>query len=71
MRFRPFAFLLLSLTMFPVLAVSQTDEIQVYDGELAPPGILNRKRVAPQIGRFVICCQVHLFESGSISTHQG
>ena len=41
MRFRPFAFLLLSLTMFPVLAVSQTDEIQVYDGEIAPPGILN------------------------------
>ncbi len=41
MRFRPFAFLLLSLTMFPVLAVSQTDEIQVYDGEIAPSGILN------------------------------
>ncbi len=41
MKFRPFALLLLCLTMFPVLAVSQTDEIQVYDGEIAPPGILN------------------------------
>ncbi len=37
------ASLLLSLCLFaaPALMVAQTDEIQVYDGEIAPPGIFN------------------------------
>src|ERR1700748_727736 len=29
------------LIAMPALAVAQTDEIQVYDGEIAPPGIFN------------------------------
>lgn len=29
------------LIAMPVLALAQTDEIQVYDGEIAPPGIFN------------------------------
>ena len=29
------------LISMPVLAVAQTDEIQVYDAEIAPPGIFN------------------------------
>lgn len=36
------AFLALTcLISVPVLAVAQTDEIQVYDGEIVPPGIFN------------------------------
>jgi hypothetical protein len=31
----------LCLISMPVLAFAQTDEIQVYDGEIAPPGIFN------------------------------
>ena len=32
---------MLCLIAMPVLAFAQTDEIQVYDGEIAPPGIFN------------------------------
>jgi hypothetical protein len=37
------AIMLMSFCLFamPVLMVAQTDEIQVYDGEIAPPGIFN------------------------------
>jgi len=31
----------LCLVSFPMMAMAQTDEIQVYDGEIAPPGIFN------------------------------
>jgi hypothetical protein len=31
----------LCLITVPVLAFAQTDEIQVYDGDIAPPGIFN------------------------------
>ena len=31
----------LCLVCMPTLGVAQTDEIQVYNGEIAPPGIFN------------------------------
>ena len=33
--------ILLALTLFPMFASAQTDEIQVYDGGLAEPGKFN------------------------------
>src|SRR6476646_9618271 len=33
--------ILLALTLFPIIASAQTDEIQVYDGGLAEPGKFN------------------------------
>lgn len=38
---RRFALALATLTVFPWIASAQTDEIQVYDGEVAEPGIVN------------------------------
>ena len=33
--------ILLALTLFPMIAAAQTDEIQVYDAEIAEPGVVN------------------------------
>jgi len=41
MNLRAIVFATLWLISTPVLAIGQTDEIQVYDGEIAPPGIFN------------------------------
>jgi hypothetical protein len=38
---RRFALILLVLMAVPVAVAAQTDEIQVYDGSLAPPGVFN------------------------------
>ena len=40
-RFRSRAPLALLLIAVPVVAVGQTDEIQVYDAEIAEPGVFN------------------------------
>src|SRR5271154_7136045 len=41
MNMRAIGLATLCLIAMPVLAFAQTDEIQVYDGEIAPPGIFN------------------------------
>jgi hypothetical protein len=41
MNMRAIGLATLCLITVPVLAFAQTDEIQVYDGEIAPPGIFN------------------------------
>jgi hypothetical protein len=41
MNMRAIGLATLCLISTPVLAFAQTDEIQVYDGEIAPPGIFN------------------------------
>jgi hypothetical protein len=41
MNMRAIGLATLCLIAMPVLALAQTDEIQVYDGEIAPPGIFN------------------------------
>jgi hypothetical protein len=41
MNIRATVLVTLCLLVMPVLVVAQTDEIQVYDGEIAPPGIFN------------------------------
>jgi len=41
MNMRAIGLITLFLLSFPMLALAQTDEIQVYDGEIAPPGIFN------------------------------
>jgi len=41
MNLSAIVFATLWLISTPVLAIGQTDEIQVYDGEIAPPGIFN------------------------------
>jgi hypothetical protein len=41
MNMRTVVLVLLCLIALPALAGAQTDEIQVYDGEIAPPGIFN------------------------------
>jgi hypothetical protein len=41
MNMRAIGLTTLCLISMPVLAFAQTDEIQVYDGEIAPPGIFN------------------------------
>jgi len=41
MNMRAIGLATLCLISMPVLALAQTDEIQVYDGEIAPPGIFN------------------------------
>jgi hypothetical protein len=41
MNLRAIGLATLCLISMPVLAFAQTDEIQVYDGEIAPPGIFN------------------------------
>ena len=38
---RPAGFVLIVLAIVPALARAQTDEIQVYDGEMAAPGVVN------------------------------
>jgi len=41
MKMRAVVLVILSLCAAPALLAAQTDEIQVYDGEIAPPGIFN------------------------------
>jgi len=41
MKLRAMVLVTLCLMAMPALMAAQTDEIQVYDGEIAPPGILN------------------------------
>ncbi len=41
MNIRPTVLVTFCLIAMPVLVVAQTDEIQVYDGEIAPPGRFN------------------------------
>jgi hypothetical protein len=41
MNMRAIVWVSFCLLAVPVLMVAQTDEIQVYDGEIAPPGIFN------------------------------
>ena len=52
----------------PVVALGQTDEIQVYDAEIAPPGIFNlmihnnftpKGRTAPDYGFLPLSKQFH------------
>src|SRR5579875_2106200 len=41
MKIRAHVLITLCLAMMPMLVLAQTDEIQVYDAEIAPPGIFN------------------------------
>ena len=71
----------LCLISMPMLAFAQTDEIQVYDGEIAPPGIFNlmihnnftpKGRTAPDYpGRSSPIIRIKSLPNGHTVLHRG